>query len=126
MIDERTRPLTVVGNPLVRPEDLGFSRLYLDFLAGKSPAVDFFLAYEVLRGAYFSVSTKEENESILLWSLCTMLDKDLPDIEEVVILIDHEYMHHLLYCLEGEWKSSSYDNIAADVEDWIFLKEECE
>ena len=87
-------------------------------------AVDFFLAYEVLRGAYFSVSTKEENESILLWSLCTMLDKDLPDIEEVVILIDHEYMHHLLYCLVGEWKSSSYDNIAFDVENWIFLMEE--
>lgn len=82
-------------------------------------AVDFFLAYEVLRGTYFSVNTKEENESILLWSLCAVLDKDLPDIEEVVRLIDHEYMHHLLYCLEGEWVTACFDNIAMDIKYWL-------
>jgi len=47
MIDETTRPATPQDNLLVAPESLGYSRLYLDFLAGKSPAVDFFLAKSI-------------------------------------------------------------------------------
>ena len=47
MIDETTSSETSQDNLLVTPESLGYSRFYLDFLAGKSQAVDFFVAESI-------------------------------------------------------------------------------
>jgi hypothetical protein len=81
--------------------------------------VDFFLQNSVVGGAYNTIHVEFESESILIWGYCPMMAKDLPYIEDVADLIEHEYMHHLLYVLEGLQTTDSWDNIYWSIFDWI-------
>lgn len=97
-----------IEHPNVYPKRCSYDGVMYHFLVGK-----------VISGAYFSVHHEVENESIVLFSFSPNLPKDLPCMENVAYVVNHEYLHHLIYCLEGEWATACFDNIAMDVTYWL-------
>lgn len=87
--------------PTVLPDRLGYDH-----------AIEFFITGEVLCG-YFC----PDDETIGIYSLCPNMSKDLPNIEDVVFTIDHEFIHWILYAFIDDWASTCWDNIARDIEE---------
>lgn len=86
-------------------------------------AIEFFIKSSVVGGAYNTVNTKFGNENIMIWSYCPNIGSDLPYMEDVVDAVDHEFMHHLLYVLEGLWVTDCWDRIYWNIFYW--LKDVC-
>ena len=80
-------------------------------------SIEFFLANEVLCGCYRSF----EN-IISIYALCPRITSDLPYMEDIVHLIDHETIHWVLFMFIDLWASYCFDEICGDVDDWTGMR----
>lgn len=99
-----------IEHPEIRPERRNMNNVIELFLSGFS-----------IGACCTHVLACSGEDMIYIWSMHSKTNSELPEIEEIIFAVDHEFMHHLLFCIEGLWVTTAFDSILWDVDEWIHL-----